>query len=75
MQNDREAGQTIHNLFEDVKTKLRFLAGLELECTMAGTDSDCKRVNTGSLNEIFYLLRLSIRLMTSFYYYVIFDTC
>ena len=35
---------------------------------MAGTDSDCKRVNTCSLNEIFYLLRLSIRLMTSFYY-------
>ena len=34
MKNNREAGQTLFNLFENIKSEVRICAGLELICAM-----------------------------------------
>ena len=53
MQNYREAGQTLADLFKNVKAKLGLGAGLELVCAMAGADGDGQRVAAGAGDELF----------------------
>src|SRR5699024_9193240 len=40
VQDDREAGQALADLFEDIEAQLRLLAGLELIGAVAGADGD-----------------------------------
>ena len=42
VKNDRESRDLLLDLMQDIETKLRLCARLELECAVACTDSDCK---------------------------------
>ena len=56
MQHDREAGQAVGNLLQNVQTQLRLLAGLELVSAVAGADGNRQGVNAGAGHEILHLL-------------------
>ena len=55
VQNDRETGKTLLNLFKDIEPKHGLCAGFEFVCAVAGADCDCKAVNTGTLNKFLNL--------------------
>ena len=74
MKNDRESRDLLLDLMQDIETKLRLCARLELECAVACTDSDCQRVNTSLVNELLNLFRLCIRRILSRNLYIILDT-
>lgn len=57
---DRELRDTLGNLIQNVKTKLRLLTRFELECAMACSDCDCQRVNACTLYELLNLIRMCI---------------
>src|SRR5699024_1035548 len=71
---DRESRNSLLDLMQDIEAKLRFCTRFELECAVACTDRDCKRVNAGSGNEFLNLIRLCIGRIFSRYLYIIFDT-
>ena len=50
-------GRRSLHLFQNVKTQLRLLAGLELVGAVAGADGDGQGVHTGAGNEILHLFR------------------
>ena len=58
VENDRETGKLFADFFKNVKAELRLLTGLKLICAVACTDSNCKRINACSRNEIKHLLGL-----------------
>ena len=70
MQNDREAGQTLGDLFEHVEAEGRrdqnalFVAGAlgsgELVCAVAGADGDGQRVAAGLGDELLDLFRTGV---------------
>ena len=60
VQDDREARQSLDNLIEDIKTKLRLCARLELVCAMAGSDCDCKGINTGLADKFLNVVRIGV---------------
>ena len=58
VQNNREAGQTFLDLFQNIQTKLRIGAGFEFISTMAGSDGNCQRIHSGLVNKFLYLIRI-----------------
>ena len=60
MQNDRETGQTLRDLFQNVEAELRIGAGLELVCAVAGADGDGQRITAGALDKLLHVLRTSV---------------
>ena len=84
MENDREARELLHALFENVKTERRrnedafliscALCSCELVSTVGSTDSDREGVAACSGYELFYFFRTCVGLMTSLYNYFILDT-
>ena len=84
VENDRESGDSLHALFENVESERRryedtllvscALCRCELVCAMGCTDSDCERVNACSGNEFLNLFRSCVRLVTSLNLNVILDT-
>ena len=66
MKNDGEAGKSLADFFKNIETKLGLLTGLELISAVACADSDCKRVNACSLNEILNLFGLCVALVAFF---------
>ena len=71
VQNDGEAGKSLADFFEDIKTERRgneyamlvsraLLCG-ELVCAVGGTDRDGEGVNTGSGDEFLNLFGLGVR--------------
>ena len=71
MKNDGEAGQSSLYLSEDIKSQLGLLTGLELECAVAGADSDCERVNAGLGNKFFNLCGIGVGRILCRYVYII----
>ena len=68
-------GETFCNLFQDIETQYRFLSRFELECTVACSDSDRQGINSGTVYEFLYFIRMCIFGIFCRYIHVIFYTC
>ena len=85
VENDRESGDSLHALFENVESERRrykdallvscALIRCELVSTVRSTDSDSEGVNACSGNEFLNLFRTCVRLVTGLNLNVILDTC
>ena len=74
MENDGEAGKTSSNFIKNIETELGLLAGLELVCAMACTDSDSKRINACAGYEIENLIRVGVGSVFSRNVNIVFNT-
>jgi hypothetical protein len=84
MEYDREAGQSLLNLFQNIETQRRrnqltlliasALCSGELVCTVGGTDSDSQGIAACTGNELLYLLRTGVMGILSGYIYLILNT-
>ena len=85
VKNDRETGQSLDTLFENVETERRgnkdavsisrALCSRELICAVRGSDCDCKGVTSGSCNEFLNLLRTGVAFLTGLNNNLILNTC
>ena len=75
VKNDRESGKSSGNLFQNIQTKLRLCAGLELISAVRSSDCNCKRINTGLLYKLFNLFRMSVECLICLYGNSIFLSC
>ena len=57
MQDYREVGQSLFNLFKNIKAELGVGTGLKLISAVLGADSNCERVAAGALNKFLYIFR------------------
>ena len=84
MKNNRELRKSLHALLKYVKTQWRrnknavsisgTLIRSEFVCAVRGSDCDCKRVASSSVNELLNLFRSGVALVTRLYDYLILDT-
>ena len=75
VQNDREAGQSVADFFQDIQTKLGILTGLKFVSAVGRTDCDCKGVDTRLANEFLYFVRGRELRVSRVYVYVVFSPC
>ena len=73
MKNDREAGETLAYLFEDIEAQTGL--ALELICAVACTDSDSKRINTGLGDELLDLCGIGVHSVVGVDLNVILNAC
>ena len=75
VKNDRESGKSSGNLFQNIQTKLRLGAGLELVSAVRGSDCDSQRINAGLLHKLFNLFRMRIECLIRLYRNSVFLSC
>ncbi len=85
VKNDRETGQSLDALFENVETERRgnkdavcisrALRSGELVCAVRGSDCDCKGVTSGSCYEFLNLFRTGVAFLTVLNLNLILNTC
>lgn len=60
VENDRESGDPLLNLVEDVKTDFDLLAWFELECSVACADGDGEGVNSSAVDKVLNFAGLGV---------------
>ena len=71
MEDNREAGEAVHNFLENVKAEFGFLSGLEFECAVACADCNSQGINAGAGYKFLNLPGVGVRGL--FYIYFIFN--
>ena len=75
VKHDRESGKPSGYFLQNIKAKLRLLAGFEFVCAMACSDCDCQGINACPVHKILNLIRLCIGFGTMFHLNVILNAC